>query len=90
MVFRANSRGFTDIWLGSSDRLRMALQEHGTWGEELGIWTWAKRVDHGHLSRLDRLVRPSTRPSSPKGVLMGQVGPVGWAGPNDEYCSCKT
>ena len=32
---RANSRGFTDVWLESSDRLRMALQEHGTWAGEL-------------------------------------------------------
>ena len=52
MVFRANSHGFTDIWLGSSDRLRMALLEHGTWAEEMGIWTWAKRVDPEHLSRI--------------------------------------
>ena len=36
---RANSRGFTDIWLESYDRLRMALQEHGTWVGELEIWT---------------------------------------------------
>jgi hypothetical protein len=39
MVIRANSRGFTDVWLGSSDRLCMALQEHGTWAGELGIRT---------------------------------------------------
>ena len=52
MVFRANSHGFTDIWLGSSNRLHMALQEHGTWAEELGIWTWAKRVDPEHLSQI--------------------------------------
>jgi hypothetical protein len=39
---KANSCGFTDVWLGSSDRLRMALQEHGTWAGELGIRTWPR------------------------------------------------
>jgi hypothetical protein len=45
MVFRASfmdARRFTDVWLGSSDRLRMALQEHGTWARELGIRTWPR------------------------------------------------
>ena len=55
-VLRANSRGFMDIWLGSSDRLRMALQGHDTWAGELGILTWAKRVDAEHLSRMGKLV----------------------------------
>ena len=50
MVFRANSRGFTNIWLGRLDRLHMALQESMTLGPgAVGIWTWAKRVDPEHL-----------------------------------------
>jgi hypothetical protein len=39
---RANSRGFADVWLGSLDKLRMALLKHGTWAEELGIRTWPR------------------------------------------------
>ena len=57
MVFRANTCGFTDVWLGNSDMLRMALQEHGPWPGELGIQMWAKRVDPEHLFRMSKLVR---------------------------------
>jgi hypothetical protein len=57
MVIRVNSRGFTDIWLGSSDRLCMALQEHGTWAGELGIRTWPRGVDPEYLSHMGKLVR---------------------------------
>jgi hypothetical protein len=67
MVIRANSRGFTDVWLGSSDRLRMALQEHDTWAEELGIWTGPRESVLDICPVLGRLVWPSTRTSSPRG-----------------------
>ena len=50
MVIRAKLSRFHEyIWLGSSDRLPIAMQEHGTLAGELGIWTWAKRVDPEHV-----------------------------------------
>jgi hypothetical protein len=56
MVFRANSRGFTDVWLGSSDRLRLALLEHDTWAGKLGNTDVAKGVDPKYLFRMGKLV----------------------------------
>jgi hypothetical protein len=51
MVIRANSHGFTDVWLGSSDRLCMAL------GPGAGNTNVGKRVDPKHLSHMGKLVR---------------------------------
>jgi hypothetical protein len=77
MVIRVNSRVFTDVWLGNSDRLCMALQEHVTWAGELGIRTWPKESILNICPVWVSWFDSSTRTSSSLGWMYVTFQPMG-------------